>query len=294
MTAIIKVSKSALFEMVMAAFEAYTVKHHGSKELTVETFAHLWGKYSYRSGVLKCSVNHVSVETSAKRKRSSVESKFLSLKIKRDIAQIFNDSAPSDYSYIGSFHSHPYLRREISEHTAIESKNDINQEQTTAAEIRRYKYFDLSHDDHKCEIGEYFTIGKKHFSVALIITILAMDKSDDRLDQALSEDVFEFSMGNVKLWLKTQAFEHRTLSSLTTSEKDAFGKFGLGRDSSNVTLSQFGPDELVPVPIKSQLECEFLSNHSYLCQSFGRINLQSEENKETYKDAKSAEKRWFR
>jgi hypothetical protein len=293
MTAVINVSKSALFEMVMAAFEAYAVKHQGSKELTVETFAHLWGKHSYRSGVLKCSVNHVSVETSAKRKRGSVETKFLSLQIKRDVAQIFNDSTPSDYSYIGSFHSHPYLKREISESNTIAStKHD--DEQTTAADIRRYKLFDPSHDDHKCEIGEYFTIGKKHFSVALIITIFAMDKSDDRLDQALAEDVFEFSMGNVKLWLKTQVFEHKTLSSLTISDKDAFGKFGLGKDSSKVTLSQFEPDELVPIPIESQLECEFLSNHNYLFKSFGRINLQPEESKDTYRDAKSAEKRWFR
>lgn len=273
MDAIIKLSKSALFEMVMASFEAYAVKHQGSRDLSVETFAHLWGKYTARAGILKCSINHVSVETSAKRKRSGVETKKLSLDIKRDIAQLFNNNSPSDYSYIGTFHSHPYLKSE-----------GVN-----AAAIRRHKLYNPSEGDHISEFDDYFIVRNKRFSVALIITIFAMDRSDDRLDDSKSDDVFEFSMGNVKLWVKAQCFEHKERNELTEDDLNAFEKFELVVDM----LKKYEFDAVIPIPIDTTLECDFLDNFHHMFESFGRVNFSSDKD-ETYRDANIAERRWFR
>lgn len=279
MNANVEISKSALFELVMAAFEAYAVKHQGVSKLTVETAAHLWGKYSYRSGVLKCAVKHVSVETSAVRRPDGVDFQHLSLEIKKDIAEIFNNSIPHEYNYVGTFHSHPYVKGKDGP--------------ISAKVIRTERLFDLSKADHKAEIGTHSNAGRKKFSVALIITIFAMDKADDRLDTSFSSDVFEFSMGNVKLWLKAQAFEHKDMRLLTDEDEMAFEQYGLLLGDYNLSVEKTSVGtKYLPVPITTTLKCEFLSDNRFLFQSFGRLDLS--EVGEGYKNAKKAEKRWFK
>jgi hypothetical protein len=107
MTATVNVSKSALFEMVMAAFEAYAVKHDGKNIVSLETHAQLWGKTN-KTHPFKCSIEHFSVDSSAKQERGSVDPVPLSLEIKKDIAQAFGEG----YSHLGTFHTHPWLRGE--------------------------------------------------------------------------------------------------------------------------------------------------------------------------------------
>lgn len=43
MPATITVSKSAIFELIMAGLEAYAVEHDANEDLAIETGAHLWG-----------------------------------------------------------------------------------------------------------------------------------------------------------------------------------------------------------------------------------------------------------
>ncbi|MFA0724919.1 hypothetical protein AB4574_27595, partial [Vibrio sp. 10N.222.49.E5] len=88
----------------------------------------------------------------AKRKRSSVEFSSESLLIKKDIAKVFGDQ----YQYIGTAHSHPYLR----------------EENIDAARIRKDKLYELSDVDHKCEIGyPEIEVTGKSYSVALVLTV---------------------------------------------------------------------------------------------------------------------------
>ncbi|WP_041054673.1 hypothetical protein [Vibrio owensii] len=262
MTATISVSKSAMFELIMAGLEAYAVKHQCSKNISVETAAHLWG-YVNKTHPFKCTINHVSVETSAKRKRSSVEFNSQSLLIKKDIAKVFGDQ----YQYIGTAHSHPYLR----------------EESVDAEKIRRNKWYRLSGADHKCE-AEYpeIEVAGKSYSVALVLTVHSMLKANDRKDgTCFHEPLVEFSLGNIKCWLYGRVFEHKLKSSLIGEERQSFEFYEL-------PLSKFHNDDMVPVPIETVLESEVFIDT--LCKDFGRLTFSEKESE--YDVAAVVERRW--
>ncbi|HAS6674356.1 hypothetical protein ACJPQX_19320 [Vibrio vulnificus] len=262
MTATISVSKSAIFELIMAGIEAYAVKHQGSRGISVETAAHLWG-YVNKTHPFKCTIHHVSVETSAKRKRSSVEFNSQSLLIKKDIAKVFGD----EYQYIGTAHSHPYLR----------------EESVNAAMIRKNKWYELSDADHECELGcPEIEVAGKSYSVALVLTIHSMLKADDRKDGTyFGEPLVEFSLGNIKCWLYGRVFEHKPKLSLSDEERQSFGRYKL-------TLDGTPNDKKVPVPLETVLESSVFIDT--LCKDFGRLTFL--ENESEYDIAAVAERRW--
>lgn len=274
MTATVNVSKSALFEMVMAAFEAYAVKHDGKSFVSIETHAELWGKIN-KTHPFKCSIEHVSVDTSAKQEQGSVTTKPLSLEIKKDIAQAFGEG----YSHIGSFHTHPWLRGEVCGTDFYGKK--IRVENTNA--IRKHELFNFSNGDHFCEAEEpTITVGKKKYSVALVMTIHAAEKADDRKDGAIGLSLIEFSLGNVKLWLKAQVYEHKVTETLTDDDREALDMYRL-------TEHKFYDEDALtmPVPIGTELECDA----NFFLKEFGRLNINSGE--ANYENSKTAEKRWF-
>ncbi|MCL1078622.1 hypothetical protein D5R81_11980 [Parashewanella spongiae] len=266
MTAIVKVSKSALFEMVMAAFEAYGVKHDGKDIVAIETHAHLWGKVN-KTHPFKCSIEHVSVDTSAAQDRCSVAPEPLSLEIKKDIASVFGEG----YQHIGSFHTHPYLKK-----IEIKSSN----------ELRKRKFYNFTDGDHQCELGNpTIEIGKKQYSVALVMTIHATDKSDDRKDGEIESNLFEFSLGNIKLWLKARVYEHKAVDDISVEDELAFNMYGLDFNK------HFKVGELLPIPVETKLECNFLTDFGFYLKEFGRLDINS--NDADYRSKDIAEKRWF-
>ncbi|WCP66716.1 hypothetical protein LYZ37_12805 [Vibrio tubiashii] len=262
MTATISVTKSAVFELIMAGIEAYAVKHQGSKHVSVETGALLWG-YVNKTHPFKCTVKHVSVETSAKRTRSSVEFSNDSLRLKKDIAKVFGEQ----HQYIGTAHSHPYLREEF----------------VDAAKIRKEKRYQLSAPDHNCEYGNpEIEIGGKSYSVSLILTLHAMMKANDKKDQSsIGEPMIEFSLGNIKCWLYGRVFEHKVKSSLSDEERKSFGCYDL-------PLSKFSDDDIVPVPINTELKSDVFIDT--LWKDFGRLTFSG--NKSEYDVAAVSERRW--
>lgn len=269
MTATVNVSKSALFEMVMAAFEAYAVKHDGKKIVSLETHAQLWGKTN-KTHPFKCSVEHFSIDSSSKQERGSVTPEPLSLEIKKDIAQAFGEG----YSHLGTFHTHPWLRGE-------KLGKDLKIENTQT--LRKYELFDFSDSDHFCETDEStITVGNKRYSVALVMTIYAAEKADDRRDGPIDTNLVEFSLGNVKLWLKAQVYEHKVTETLTDDDKEALDMYSLKghKDFDDNACS-------MPIPIDTDLECEA----DFFLEKFGRLNISSR--KATYENSKTADKRWF-
>ncbi|MDF2153562.1 hypothetical protein [Vibrio sp. CAU 1672] len=262
MTATISVSKSAIFELIMAGLEAYAVKHDANKNISVETAAHLWG-YVNKTHPFKCTINHVSVETSAARKRSSVAFNPKSLLIKKDIATAFGDQ----YQYIGTAHSHPYLREEV----------------VDAAMIRNRKLYELSDADHQCEVGcPEVEVAGKLYSVALILTVHSMLKANDRKDgSCIGEPLVEFSLGNIKCWLYGRVFEHKSKASLNSDERQDFERYQLD-------IGDFSDDEILPVPKNTVLESDIVLDT--LCKDFGRLTFS--ENESEYDVAAVAERRW--
>lgn len=264
MWAVIKVSKSALFEMIMAAFEAYAVKHDGKDMVAIEVHAQVWGKIN-KAHPFKCSIEHVSVDTSAIQERGSVEPNPLTLEIKKDIASVFG----MGYEHIGTFHSHPYLK-----HIEVANTN----------EIRKNKFYNFSKGDHECEFDEpTMKVGNKNYSVALVMTIHAAEKSDDRKDGPIDINLFEFSLGNVKLWLKAQVYQHIDTDNLTHEDKLAFNMYGLDIDD-HIEI-----ESTLPIPVETQLDCEFLECYDFILEGFGRLDISSKFSK--YRNKEISEKR---
>lgn len=263
MTATVKISKGAFFEMVMAAFEAYAVKHHGKHIVSLETHAQLWGKVN-KTLPFKCSVEHFSIDSSAKQERGGVTPEPLSLTIKKDIAQAFGEN----FSHIGTYHTHPYLRK-----TEVE----------TTQCIRREKLYEFTADDHLCEVGESsITVGKNLYSVALVMTIHAAEKADDRKDGPIDASLIEFSLGNVKLWLKAQVYEHIITEALTEADWKKVDIYKL------TTHKSFNRDvDRVPLPIVTDLQCDV----DFFMEKFGRLKISSR--KSEYESSETADSRWF-
>lgn len=247
MVSAINMSKSALFEMTMAGLEAYAVKHEGKHVIAVETFAHLWGRVN-KSMPFKSHIEHVSIETSAKRGRGQVIGESLSLLLKKDLAKVFDRD--DGYQYLGTFHTHPYVSNELT---------------AGAREIRSRRLYNLSGGDHQSEFGQCAVDVKgRSFSTALVMTIFQAEVANDRADGKIASDLYEFSLGNLKVWLKGQVFEHIPLSELKEDDRASFGLYGLD-------ISDYDEKEVVAFPVETELVCEFLDDFGTFLQGFGRL-----------------------
>lgn len=274
MTAKIKLTNSAFFSLLLEGLEAYAIKHQGKRDVAIETHAQLWGSWNKRLP-FSCEIKHVSVDSSASKKRGEVAPNPLALELKKDIAHMFGD----DYFHLGTFHTHPYiLDEEIDEDSTV----------TSPSSIRRYKLYNFSEADHFCECNSpTIEVGKHEFSIALVMTIFAGKKADDRKDGSVDDSLFEFSLGNVKVWLKAQVYQHKPESSLSSDEREQLNIYGL-TDYSPYQKQKFNS---VPVPISTTLETPFLEDIGFYLEKFGRLSF--DEGKSHYRTAEEAEKRWF-
>lgn len=272
MQAEVSISKSAIFELVNAAVEAYVVKHDYSREIAVETFSYMFGKVNKRLP-LKCHIDHVSVDTSAQKRRGSVRTKKLSYDIKKELSELFGDG----FDLIGTMHTHPWLKDEVSTKGVVES----------AEHVRRYQLYLLSSADHTCEINRSFSVGNRSFSIASTITLFAMQRANDRKDysQADLPCLHEVTLGNLKMWFYVQAFEHIENNKLTDEQKKAFEKYGL---SSN----DYKPHQVLPIPIDTILDKDELIT-TFVGEGFGRFFINQDEKNGLYLAKNISETREF-
>lgn len=273
MTATIKLNDSAFFSLLLEGLEAYAVKHHGKKQVAIETHAQLWGRVNQRLP-FNCEVKHISVDSSAKKTRGSVQTDLLSLTLKKDVAAMFGD----DYLHVGTFHTHPWILEEKYGIGKIENANSI----------RRDKLYNFSKDDHLCECDNpTINVGKHQFSVALVMTIFSASKADDRKDGWIQNDLCEFSLGNVKIWIKAQVYQHLPKEKLTDEYEESLNKYNL-LEHVKFSNSNF---ETLPVPVETQLVTPFLDDIDYYLQKFGRLDIVDSNGH--YRNAESAEGRWL-
>lgn len=270
MQAEIKLTKSVIFELVTAAVEAYVVKHDYSRTIAVETFAYLFGKVNKKLP-LKCTIEHISIETSAKKRRGSVGVKKVSYDFKRELANLFGDS----FDYIGTMHTHPWLKGEESGSGPIE----------TAEQVRRHQLFLLSDADHACEVNRHFSVGKRDFSLACTVTLFAMQRANDRKDYSSDEmpNLYELTLGNLKIWFYMQAFEHIKSDQLTDEQIKLFGKYGL-------EYQKYKKFEKLPIPIDTSFDKTELLQ-TFIAAGFGRFSIDEDNNQGLYLQKASAETR---
>lgn len=269
----IKISKSALFGLIQEGIEAYAIKYHGQKNIAIETHAQLWGTTNRRLP-FKCEIKHISVCSSAERTRGSVSSNPEVLKIKKDIASVFGE----DYQHLGTFHTHPYIKSEVED----------------ASQLRKNKLYNFSYSDYLCEITRpTISVGKHQFSIALVMTIFSAQKADDRRDGYVSNNLYEFSLGNLKIWLKAQVYKFVEFEDLEAAELSNVVKElkELYPSESDSKIRKDIAGEFVPVPIDTNINCEFFTEQGFYLKEFGRLAIDDKES--TYRTASEAEKRWF-
>jgi hypothetical protein len=272
------ISDSAFFELLMNGLEAYAVPHGG--EYSVETYAHIWGEIT-KPRSLKFSIEHVSVDTSAARNRASVSSLSSSYELKSDISKIFGRG----YSHLGSFHTHPWVYGEPMSADKVVSK---------PADIRDNALYGMSDGDYRAEFNRCSKFSGSAYSVSLIMTIFSMQKADSRIYQNLHDNCFEFSLGNIKIWINAQVFEHVDSEYLSPGQHDAIRKLGVGFSAACVSNC-----ELTPVPLVTTLKCEFLKRHTAYLAGFGRLlKKDGKDGKDgggwIYSSESESENRWFK
>lgn len=177
----IKMSEDALIQLVLNGLEAFTILHPGKikSKTRLETYGLLWGhqiSLPNNNGILY-SIETVSIDTSAERKRSSCMPNDSALSLKRDIMTSFWPQ----YDFLGDFHTHPYL--------------DHNK-------VKENKYYDFSKVDYE-SLENYSDYWMMHnYRVGLVLTIAMLKKKSSKLPCYLQNNTIEFTLGNYRLWIK--------------------------------------------------------------------------------------------
>ncbi len=184
------IKEEALMEMVLSALEAFAIKNLEKKKYQnryLEVYGLLWGslvRYSGNDNDIEnyiYTISHISIDTTAKRSKDSVESNNDALILKKDVITSFWPH----YRFLGDFHTHPYKRRKNFDYKYIEKK----------------KLYDFSKDDFAF-IEDNAEFWKNHnYEIGIVMTIIDMEKSWKK-NKKVEDNLIRFNLGNYRLWIK--------------------------------------------------------------------------------------------
>ena len=183
----IVIKEAALMQMLLSALEAFAIKHLEKRVHTkyLETYGLLWGSFTKISGNnsknLIYTISHLSIDTSARRSKNSVEPNDDALILKKDIITSFWPY----YKFLGDFHTHPYKRNK-----------DFNYQN-----VERDKLFEFSKDDFASiqDFSEYWY--EHNYRIGIVVTIIDMERATKKVEQS-KDNLLVFNLGNYRLWIK--------------------------------------------------------------------------------------------
>lgn len=180
---IVEISKTALTQMILNGFEAFVIKHGDKKRSGIEFHASLYGdiEISEDDTNIRHIIEFISADTSAKMESGSVTPNPEASALKEDLAYELG------FYQLGKMHSHPYLAHEM------------------AIEEVRTRGFNFSKGDLEFfsdAIDEY-EVGKG-YHLEVLLTIKEMARANTVTDGRSHDNVFEFSVGNCKCFLRAQ------------------------------------------------------------------------------------------
>ena len=202
----IHVSDSSLMHLLLAGLEAYKMRvRHGTeanRELPLETGGLLWGYIKDgESDMDHITVEHVSVDTAAKKKTDSVALSRHSTAVKR---QLVEDRWPN-LSLIGDFHTHPYPN--------LADVTNIKGWEASREDIAFYEDCDAEPDS--------WVWGTRVF---LILTLAEQHKHDSSFVEPKVRkrygNVLRWQQGGYRFWLSAYAVD-RENDRLVVSPKPA-------------------------------------------------------------------------
>jgi hypothetical protein len=237
----IELSEHALLQILMNGIEAFVVIHNNRKRSGVEIHGYCFGSTENTTTTMRHKIDFFSADTSSVMMPEYCISDRDNRTIKSEIARSFSKN--NKYQLIGSLHTHPYPSFEI------EKMDNINQ-----LTFMRNVGSHFSKGDRDCFLQKF-----KDYNLSYIIEgVFAINdrpRQSFEGDGQKEENMFEFSVGNLKCFIRFQVFS-----------------------SKNSQL----------IEEKTFLNCDYLKNFHYIASSFdfGRIKL--EENKQRILEYKPA------
>ncbi|WP_429187130.1 hypothetical protein [Aeromonas veronii] len=176
-------SKPVVAQLLLNGFEAFVVQHQGQVRSGIELHASVYGKVKRGKEKTKYKVDFISVDTTADMNGGFVASNNETQYMKEHLAEQMG------FERIGSLHTHPYLAHE----------GDM--------EFMRTEGCDFSPGDINTFTNE-LNKNNKPYLIELLLTIKQNQRQNIRRDGFIGDarNVFEFSVGNCKCFLRAQAF----------------------------------------------------------------------------------------
>lgn len=183
----IVIKEAALLQLILSTLEAFVVQHLEKRTHNkyLETYGLLWGSFTRilgnNSQNFIYTISHVTIDTSAKRSKSSVEPNDQALILKKDIITSYWPY----YKFLGDFHTHPYKR-----------KKNFNYK-----DVERDRLFEFSKDDFASieDFPEYWY--EHNYRVGIVVTIIDMERATKKVEQ-VKDSLLVFNLGNYRLWIK--------------------------------------------------------------------------------------------
>lgn len=179
----IHLSKPVVAQLLLNGFEAFVVQHQGQLRSGIELHASVYGKVKRGKEKTKYKVEFISVDTTANMQASSVTYKGETQYLKEHLAEQIG------FERIGSLHTHPYLAHE----------GDM--------EFMRTEGCDFSPGD-LAKVDSDLREEDEESLVEFLLAIKQNQRQNIKRDGFLggARNVFEFSVGNCKCFLRAQAF----------------------------------------------------------------------------------------
>ncbi|MCY9821880.1 hypothetical protein [Aeromonas media] len=198
------ISKQATAQLILNGFEAFVVQHNGQRRSGIEIHASVYGTVKQGKSKTKYQVEFISVDTTADMKAGSVAFKGETQYLKEHLAKQIG------FERIGGVHTHPYLAHE----------GDMN--------FIRKEGCDFSPRDLSYVVEELGS-QKNLRVVEFLLTIKQNQRENTKRDGTLDDqkNVFEFSVGNCKCFIRAQVFslnENYDLNYEETILEEAFFK----------------------------------------------------------------------
>lgn len=197
----VRLSESALSNLILNSLEAYTVAHKNKpkkkKQASLETFGHLFGHVVEIDTEHKVfHVEFINTDTSSRQENDSVFYNEEAAILKRDIVRSFWPS----YQYLGDFHTHPYGHY------------------TEVKDIRGCYLSEGDREEFSCNNSFWQEMNHK---LSLVASIGYMERAGTKAPEFIgsSESCIEFTLGNYRMWLAAY-FSYEKQGQLELSEDD--------------------------------------------------------------------------
>lgn len=213
-------------QLLTSALEAYDFGQHldEKRETQIETFGLLWGYViDGREGKSPRVIATMStVETSAKRKPSSVQPDFESLRTKRDFIQTYWPHI----DIVGTFHSHPY--ESLGDVKSISGWEASSPENLGLKSGGDTEFWPGLHEEICPDLP---------YMAHLIVTVCALKRDGWAAPKKFSVDSgFELTAGRKKLWITSYATE----AVLIEEESEGVDKWG-GEQMQLFRMMEYSP-----------------------------------------------------